>query len=372
MKSWFLVEEISKKRLLAISLNSNPMSKHLYLVIIFILVTIPTFAQDAVDSLVENFVRRPDSAKDFLSHGVDSVHKQFVHRADSLQKGYVGSLYKIQSSIEKLNHKKDSLSHLQLQTKSVTDSINSLQQKKTAKLKELDSKIDNVKSETLTKISALHLPPQAQDEVDALTKNVHGFTVPGNFFEMPEMPDLSKSLSLSLPSDLISIPATNIPSLQKFNLGSLGQMERSLDKRLSQLQSADNMKSFEQTALKELSQNAEVKSLLTAEGQVKEMEGELSYVKDVKGAEAMAEKQLQPAINHFAGKEKELQSAMSQMSNYKQKYSEVISLAKLSKRSPNPFKDKPWIERLVPGLNYFFLSRNAVFIDFNPYVGWRF
>jgi hypothetical protein len=350
------------------------MRKHIYLAIIFIMETIPMFAQDTIDSLAQNLIYQPDSAKKILTQEVDSVHKQFVHRTDSLQKAYAGPLYKIQSSIEKLNHKKDSLSHLPLQTKSVNDSINSLQKKinqvqrkQMSMLKELNSKIDKVKSETLTKISVLHLP---RHEVDALTKNIQGFNVPG-------VPDLSKSLSRSLPSDLINIPATNIPSLQKFNLGSLRkvpspQVEGSIGNELSQLQSLDNMKSIEQTAVKELSQNAEVKSLLKAEDKVKEMEGEFSKVKDIKEAEAMAKKQLEPAINHFVGKEKELQSAMSQLSLCKQKYSDVKSLVELPKRPPNPFKDKPWTERVVSGLNYFILRGNSVFVDLNPYVGWLF
>src|SRR5258705_6495799 len=95
-------------------------------------------------------------------------------------------------------------------------------------------------------------------------------------------------------------------------------------------------------------------------------------MKDAKGAEALDQQQLQPAVNHFASKEKELQSAMGTISKYKQKYSSVKSLAELPKRAPNPLKDKPWIERVVPGLNYFILSRHYTFVDFNPYVGWRF
>jgi hypothetical protein len=155
-------------------------------------------------------------------------------------------------------------------------------------------------------------------------------------------------------------------------LPSLSQLKGSLGKEFQQLQSAASIKSIEQTVTKELSQNAEVKSLLKEETEVKDMTGQLSKMKDAKGAEALAQQQLQPAINHFAGKEKELQSAMSEISKYKQKYSSVKSLAELPKRAPNPLKEKPWIERVVPGLNYFILSKHSTFVDFNPYVGWRF
>jgi len=375
------------------------MSNFIFFIVAFISVSIPVVAQDSLarkslgkidsahheqDSAFQTSPHKADSTIKFKAQKVDSIHKHFIHRTDSLQKAYAAPLHKIQSSINKLNHKKDSLSKLHLPTQSVTHQIDSLQRVHTAKLKELNGKIDKVKSETLSKVSSLHLPPEAQKEIDNLTKNIHSFKVPSDFFKLPGMNFIPKTaaipglsnFSLSLPSNL-SIPAVNIPSLQKLNLNmkqlpSLSQLEGSLGKELKQLQSAASMKSIEQTVTKELSQNGEVKSLLKQETQVKDMTSQLSKMKDAKGAEALAQQQLQPAINHFAGKEKELQSAMSTISKYKQKYSNVKSLAELPKRAPNPLKEKPWIERVVPGLNYFILSRHSTFVDFNPYVGWRF
>lgn len=292
----------------------------------------------------------------------------------------------IHSQINYLNHKKDSLNHLHLPTASVTHKIDSLEKANTVKLKELNGKIDKVKKETLSGVSALHLPPEAQNEINALTKSVHGFTVPKNFFQLPRMnlnlkglgiPGMSGTpFAIKFPSNL-GIPTSQIPSLQRLNLNMnqlpyLSKLEGSLGSELKQLQSAASMQSLEKTALKEVSQNAEVKSLLKEETQVKDLEGQLAKAKDAKSAEALAEKQLAPAINHFAGKEKELQSAMGNISKYKQKYSNVKSLTELPKRAPNPLKDKPWIERIVPGLNYFILSKHSTFVDFNPYLGWRF
>src|SRR5579859_6550957 len=199
------------------------------------------------------------------------------------------------------------------------------------------------------------------------------------------MNSLSKAISIpglssrafSLPSNL-GIPAASIPSLQKFNIGtapqlpSLSKIEGSLGNEIKQIQSSANLQSLEKTALKDLSKNAEISSALKEEAQVKKMEGDLAKAQDAKGAEALAQQQLQPAVNHFAGKEKELKSAMGEISKYKQKYSNVKSLAELPKRPPNPLKDKPWIERVVPGVNYFVMSRHYTMVDFNPNVGWRF
>jgi hypothetical protein len=357
------------------------MIRFIFFAILFTSINILSVAQD---SLVQKPLNKIDSAYQYKYKSIDSIQRDFHHRTDSLQKAYAATMNQIHSKINKLNHKKDSLSHLHLPAQFVTHQVDSLQQAQTAKLKELNSKIDKVKGETLAKVSALHLPPEAQNEINALTKNIHSFSVPNNFFRLPGMNFIPKGIaipgltmpSLTLPSNL-SIPSVNIPSLQKLNLNmtqlpSLSQLEGSLGKELKQFQTAANMQSLEKTALKEVSQNAEVKSLLKQETQVKDMEGQLSKMKDPKSAGALAEKQLVPAINHFAGKEKELQSAMSSISKYKQKYSSVKSLAELPKRALNPLKDKPWIERVVPGLNYFILSKHSTFVDFNPYVGWRF
>jgi len=336
------------------------------------------------DAALHTATHKIDSTLKYQNHKLDSVHKRFVHQTDSLQRAFGGPMNEIHKKINHLNHKKDSLSRLHLPTNSVTHKIDSLEKANAAKLKELNGRIDKVKKETLSAVSTLHLPPEAQNEINALTKNIHGFTVPKNFFQLPGMNLITKGVpglsgmpfTIKFPSNL-GIPTAQIPSLQRLNLNmtqlpSLSKLEGSLGSELKQIQSAASMQSLEKTAMKDLSQNADVKSLLKEETQVKDLEGQLAKAKDAKGAEALAEKQLAPAINHFAGKEKELQSAMGSISKYKQKYSNVKSLAELPKRAPNPLKDKPWIERVVPGLNYFILSKHSTFVDFNPYLGWRF
>jgi hypothetical protein len=74
------------------------------------------------------------------------------------------------------------------------------------------------------------------------------------------------------------------------------------------------------------------------------------------------------AINHFAGKEQVLQSAMEQISKYKQKYESVGSLSEIQnlKRPPNPMKGKAFIERFVPGFALQIHTRNYLNFDINP------
>ncbi|MBI1767624.1 MAG: YlbF family regulator [Bacteroidetes bacterium] len=359
---------------------------------------------NAQDSLKKNFKHRADtlkkinqSADSVYLHNyksLDSLQKKFNNRTDSLQQAYASPMKKLDAGIARLKHKKDSLSKLNLPTASLTHKIDSLQSAHTAKLNELNTKVEKTKKETLDKISSLHLPPQAQNEINTFTKNINGFKVPNNFFQLPNgigipnlkmtgLPSLSlpsgaKIPSLNLPSNL-SIPSMNIPSLQKMNISSLkmpslAQMEGSLGseiKKLQSLKSAD-AKFLEKEAMNLAGQNKEAKSLLQEQSKVKDMQKQLAGIKDPKSADSLAMQQLQPTVNHFEGKEKELTAAMDKVSKLKQKYSSVKSLAELPKRAPNPLKDKPWIERLVPGLNYFIQTKHYTLIDFNPYVGWRF
>jgi hypothetical protein len=364
------------------------MVKVLFFIVSSSIVSIQCFAQDTLTHINGP---QTDSAHRYSNNALDSIQTKFWHKTDSLQKVHSSRITKIRLSITKLSHRKDSLSRVSFCVPSDIQKLDSIQkeikrfeQKHTNEVKELNGKIDKVKSDALKKIAVLHLPPQAQNEINALTKNIQGFKIPNSFSQLPGMNSLSKGInipglsrmSLSLPSNL-NIPEVKIPSLQKFNLVSLAtlppfkQLEGSLGKEISQLKSNASVESLEKNAVKELSQNAEVKSLLKEETQVKEMEGKLSQMKDTKGAEALAKQQL-PAINHFEGKEKELQSAITEVSKYKQKYGNIKSLEELPRRAPNPLKDKPWIERIVLGLNYFILSKHATFIDFNPYAGWRF
>ena len=341
----------------------------------------------------ENDTVRKDSVKNahrYSYKSLDSLQKKFNHRSDSLQRAFASPMGVLQAMIAKRSHKRDSLSKKGHSTDSLAREIDSLKREQTSKMNELNAQLNKAKKETLDKISSLHLPPQAQSEINSLTKNINGFKVPNNFFALPNL----KMAGLSLPSNMkipslnllsnLSIPSMNIPSLQKVNISSmkipsLAQMEGSLGSEIKKLQSLKSVdaKSLEKEAMKVASQNSEVKSILKEETQVKDMKKQLDGLKNTKRPDSLAMQQLLPktfgtAVNHFAGKEKELTAAMDQVSKLKQKYSSVKSLAELPKRAPNPLKDKPWIERVVPGLNYFIQNKHYTLIDFNPYVGWRF
>ncbi|MFM8743002.1 MAG: hypothetical protein ACKODM_06730 [Cytophagales bacterium] len=77
------------------------------------------------------------------------------------------------------------------------------------------------------------------------------------------------------------------------------------------------------------------------------------------------------AVNHFAGKEKELMAAIDQLSKAKTKVKDAEQVVDLFKKPANPMKGKPFVERLRPGINLQIQSRQNLMVDFNPQIGYR-
>jgi hypothetical protein len=104
--------------------------------------------------------------------------------------------------------------------------------------------------------------------------------------------------------------------------------------------------------------------------QLKELKNPIDQV-PANNPDAVKEELKKQAINHFAGKEQVLQTAMDEVSKYKKKYSSVQSLKDLPKKRPNEMKDKPFIERFVPGVTFQYQYNSGYLIDINVYGGYR-
>jgi hypothetical protein len=63
---------------------------------------------------------------------------------------------------------------------------------------------------------------------------------------------------------------------------------------------------------------------------------------------------------------------METLTKFKKTYSSLQELSDASKKRKNEMNGKPFIERIVPGINFQVTKeRDFVFVDFNPYVGYR-
>lgn len=117
---------------------------------------------------------------------------------------------------------------------------------------------------------------------------------------------------------------------------------------------------------------AGVKELEKQSGTVDQYQEKLTALSDPSASkEKVAGVMKKAAINHFAGKEKQLQAAMDKMAKYKFKTASPTDIKQLGKRPVNAMKGKPFLERVVTGLYFQYQQKGLSLYDFNPYFGYR-
>lgn len=324
---------------------------------------------------------------------LDSVQFSFYSKADSLKHDARGKLADLDSSKRKIQSKIDSLQSLQLPTGKYTAKLDSINQKREKIVATLNEKIGDLKSKTLDKINNLELPPELNDKVSSVTNNIEGFKLPVKDLNIPslDLPDNPLNgldgLNTSIDSPLGKIG--EIDGLKNVT-GQLGDISKLTDQvgDLSKItdQAGDISKDIQNVTngnlgdVKELPNALESKAAEAAGlDQLKQGSEALNdpLLQQAQNPEAMKEQAVeqiqQAAVDHFAGKEKQLQEAMEQMAKLKKKYSSLNSLSDIPKRRPNEMRGKPLIERLLPGIGIQILKNSDLFMtDFNPYVGYRF
>ena len=202
-------------------------------------------------------------------------------------------------------------------------------------------------------------------------------------------PGSALSTNLNMPGTVgPQIPRTEIPQLPKAEIAELGNIQ----KEVGSISGAAGEISAYQKDLKgiasgeigstdELSKDLEKKALEA--DVVKDVQKELLPAEEHK---AMLEKwnsdpeykkemavnlAKEAAVDHFAGHEKELMAGMDQLSQAKARVKDVEEAADIFGKRTNPMKDKPFIERLRPGVNLQVQWKQIVFLDINPYIGYR-
>ncbi len=315
----------------------------------------------------------------------DTLYKKAFQTLDSVQNETIKSYGKIKhqfDSIEahynnvksKVHHSIDSLSKLKLPTNRFTLRLDSLDQLKEERLTSLRNKIDSVKANTISKINQSKLPPEIQTKVSEYTSLLDkvDLSLPSSNLEIPSLdvgsqlnglsiPDLKNPLGEGLPN--VSMPS--IPGTE--NIGQATEQLHSLQENIPK----------DVTSIDQLGKTAEIQ--LTQIDGVKGIQDQLGKAPlNPLTSEEETKKQLlsqakEVAIDHFADKGEELKAAMDKISKYKQKYSSINSLSEITKRPPNPMKGKPFIERVVPGIQFQIQGKNGdLMVDFNGYLGYRF
>lgn len=360
---------------------------------------------DSVHALLHQPLDSIHQVTGSLNGASDSLAMGPRHSLDSVQNAAAGALQDVQNSYDSVNtvanramtgiqHRMDSLNALQLSTEGLTGELDSVAQWKAQKLNTLDQKSEKLKQQFTQKIDSLDLPDDLQAEAKALTAKIDGVNIADPTTALPTvgidspLAGLSTSGLGNLTSEIDNPLAGTDGVLGDTDLGDTGLTN------LGSVEMPDEVSEVTgqvQEVTSAVPQNVEdipgaVEQQVTNIDEVSELQGELGDLgeagelqqsvkslqdPDALKSQATAEVKKQ-AINHFAGKEEQLKAAMEKMAKYKKKYSSVQSLAELPKKRLNEMRNKPFIERLVPGITLQVSGGDAWTADFNPYVGYRF
>jgi hypothetical protein len=357
-----------------------------------------TVAQLSVDSLQAKIddIRLPeltDSVKTNWQR-VDSVRKDFNLKADSLRNSYQRSIDVIDAQTGKIRHEIDSLNNLKLPSNKLIHKLDSLSQLHQKVEKDFNGKVDQLKSKTIGNLDKIEMTPEMKGPVEEFTQKINGFGVTNNDFvkipslqlpgySIPKIDELGNLPSTDKITGLANLPSANkitgLGNIRKTDapLGNIGDVTKQVEglgsdvKNVSQ-GNLNEVKEIPKAAEAQVAKMAGVDELQKQSGIVDGYKQKLATMNDADAIKQQGMDMVQKeAMNHFAGKEKELQAAMDKMSKYKSKYNSVSSLKDLPKRPPNVMKGKPFIERVVPGVFLQFQLKNSWLFDVNPYTGYK-
>jgi hypothetical protein len=346
-----------------------------------------TFAQQTADSLqakIDNISlpELPDSVKSNWQR-VDSVRNDFNLKADSLKDNYQQSVGVIDKQTGELRHEIDSLNNLKIPSNKLTRKLDSLSQVRQKVEGDFNGKVNQLKSKTIGKLDKIEMTPEMKGPVGEFTQKIKDFSVTNNEFvkipalkvpgySLPKIDGLGNLLSTDKITGLGNLPKIETP------LGNVGDVTKQVEglggdvKNISK-GNLNEIREIPKAAEAQAGKIGGVDELQKQSGIADGYKQKLATLNDTdamkKDGLGLAKKE---AVNHFAGKEKELQAAMDKLSKYKSKYSSVSSLKNLPKRPPNAMKGKPFIERVVPGVFLQFQLKNAWLFDVNPYAAYKF
>ena len=347
------------------------------------------FTETIVSIAVEDSTKNPTKnsainslVNDSLAHAqsrMDSLQKEFQSGVDSLAALYAKSVTGIQSSIQHFRAKIDSLQSLKLPTQKYSSKLDGLSRRLALIQNEWVAKIEDLKKRALKKIEEMKLPRELNQKVSTFTSTINDLALPAVDGLLPQHLG-SEQFNIHLDNgDIpnVQLPAANnvltdLTDLKEIN--HIGEIP-SLGHDVKGIQSAiDNVDDLKPESIDRLAE-ASVVRIKEVEG-IKQQTANLPPLTMKSEEEMKAElkaKVREIAVDHFADNQEQLKEAMTKISRYKATYSNVNSVADISMRPPNPMKDKPLIERIIPGLALQVQKKgDLLLVDFNPYAGYRF
>lgn len=325
---------------------------------------------NAQDSLLRAKQEQIDSVLSFKDRTLDSLSQGFKRKLDSINSQTVLAMKSTQIIVDRLNHTRDSLSKLSLPTSRVTGHIDSLKVVQDRIKAAGRSKVEQTRKETSQRLGSLQLPPGSESEVNRLAGGILTYIPSGNM--MPRIDAGSLGIPSGIPANTSYSP--NIPNKElQIKIPSIQSYQTKLQAQLKEanaIKSKANLGELEKIGTSKLSGVKEVSSLKGGQEKMDEMTKELAKAKELDAGSSVKEATAQ--VDHFKGQGDKLKASMGSVSQYKQKYKSLKSIYEIPKQKRNELKGAPWIERFVPGLNFFVQNNGHVLVDLNPYAGWRF
>jgi hypothetical protein len=339
------------------------------------------------DSLQQNLHQLPDTLLRPMQR-LDSMHSEFVLEADRMQQKYQQTIAEVEARTERVNTSLDSLQKLDLPTGKYTRKLDSLQQLRNNFESKYKSRFDSLKAKTIGRLQSLDLPPEYREPLQKLTTNITGLDIDTDITKIPSLDIPGYSLPkmngldglTSKVGEVGNIDNTlKLPDLQT-SVGDLDKIGAQADAYQEDLKNItqgnlQDVEKLPETLKAQASQIDGIDELKKQTGVIDAQKTKLDELAELNDPAKAREKAVaiakEKAVDHFAGKQEQLKSAMDKISKYKQKYSSVSSIKDLPKRPPNPMKGKPMIERLIPGLYFQYQRKNYYLLDVNPYVGYK-
>jgi hypothetical protein len=363
------------------------------------------------DSLVRTLTVPPGQLARYQQK-MDSVQGRLSAKVDSLRNFKLPEI-RLTKSIDSLKQKIDSLKTKGLfrQARKAEKKLAGLQEKTNATLQSGQQKITSLQkgvNEKLDlfnkeggKLGNANLPnvnsklpnlPSVGNSINVpqLNTNLPNVNVPqvntklGNV-NLPSVGN-SKLPNANAPMPNAQVPNTNLsaPNLKDVGLGDVGKGLNDVSNSTKEIgKYTEGVKNFSADGLNDEKLKKEMEANAANMAGGKALQTQLT---DIEKQKAMVEKwnsdpeyrkemavnqAKEQAVNHFAGKEKELMAAMDQLSKAKTKVKDAEQVVDLFKKPANPMKGKPFVERLRPGINLQIQSRQNIMVDFNPQIGYR-
>jgi hypothetical protein len=273
-------------------------------------------------------------------------------------------------SVSAINKKIDSIINLNLSTDGEYRKLDSTRNWKNAEFKSISQKSENLKRATQEKLKAADFPPALEPRVRELKSTIDELDIATSSSQLSPH-DYSNGINITEPwkednpltNGILDPLVTQTPTLIEPD----GLPQLPLPSLPADLEAASNLVEQQVVSLEVLSDMQD--EIGQAEG-LSQMAGNLGDNDSAK--KLLLQEVRKQAVNHFAGKEEHLQRAMETLTKFKKTYSSLQELSDASKKRKNEMNGKPFIERIVPGINFQVTKESdLVFVDFNPYVGYR-